>query len=183
MLYRICLLTGADGDDASGTIDEEILGHFFAAPYAVLEPEHCFILTVEGAAAGYILGTRDSQQFAQNCESNWWPRLREKYALPDKGNISREAMMIRSIHQGYQAPACAKEYPAHLHIDLLPVAQGRGNGPRMLSLFIDELKQQKVPGLHLGVSKGNNRAMAWYPKFGFQVIDETDSGVTFGLAL
>lgn len=183
MLYRICLLTGADGKDASGTIDDEILGHFFAAPYAVLEPERCLILTVEGAPVGYILGTVHSTDFARRCESNWWPQLRDKYSVPTDGNLSREAMMIRAIHRGYEAPACAMEYPAHLHIDLLPEAQSRGNGSRLLTAFIEKLKQQQVPGLHLGVSKGNGRAMAWYPKFGFKVVEETDSEVTFGLRL
>lgn len=183
MLYRICLLTGADGEDASGTIDDEILGHFFAAPYAVLEPERCHILTVKGAPAGYILGTGDSTEFARRCESDWWPRLRDKYPLPTDGDLSREAMLIRAIHRGYEAPDCAEEYPAHLHIDLLPEAQNRGNGSRLLMVFIEQLQQHKISGLHLGVSKGNNRAMAWYPKFGFQVVEETDSGVTFGLRL
>ncbi len=32
MLYRICLLTGKDGSDATGTVDDRILGHYYAAP-------------------------------------------------------------------------------------------------------------------------------------------------------
>ncbi|MFT5928221.1 MAG: ribosomal protein S18 acetylase RimI-like enzyme [Patiriisocius sp.] len=183
MLYRICLLTGADGEDASGTIDNEILGHYFAAPYAVLEPERCHVLTVNGATAGYILGTGHSTDFALRCESSWWPQLRDKYSVPLDEDQSREAILIRAIHRGYEAPACAKEYPAHLHIDLLPEAQGRGNGSRLITKFIKNLKQLKIPGLHLGVSKGNSRALAWYPKFGFEVVEETDSEVTFGLRL
>ena len=44
-LYRICLLTGHNGDDASPFLkDTELVGHLFAAPYAIFEPELCFIL-------------------------------------------------------------------------------------------------------------------------------------------
>lgn len=182
-LYRICLLTGADGGDASGTIDEEILGHFFAAPYAILEPELCFILTDFGVPVGYVLGTQDSHKFAEATEAKWWPHLREKYPLRDQDDRSREAMMVKAIHSGYQAPEISTEYPAHLHIDLLPEAQGRGLGREMVETFISALTDRGVRGLHLGVSKGNHRAMAWYPKLGFEVIEENSSGVTFGMKL
>lgn len=182
-LYRICLLTGADGGDATGTIDDEILGHFFAAPYAVLEPELCFILTHFGAPVGYVLGTQHSHKFAEATETKWWPHLRQKYPLREQADRSREAMMIKAIHTGYQAPTIAADYPAHLHIDLLPEGQGRGLGREMIEIFISALKSQSVSGLHLGVSKGNLRAMAWYPKLGFEVVEESASGVTFGMKL
>jgi hypothetical protein len=49
-LYRICLLTGDSGADASQLYrDPELLGHFYAAPYAVLEPDLCFVLTHDGS--------------------------------------------------------------------------------------------------------------------------------------
>ena len=106
-LYRICLLTGADGEDASGTINEEILGHIFAAPYAVTEPELCLVLTCKGDPVGYVLGTADSVKFAEATERGWWPHLRERYPMPDARDSSREAMMIRAINSGYQAPEVA----------------------------------------------------------------------------
>ncbi|MGB1253694.1 MAG: GNAT family N-acetyltransferase, partial [Candidatus Promineifilaceae bacterium] len=68
-LYRICLLTGDNGDDATLKYsDPELLGHYFAAPYAVFEPELCFILTHEGQPVGYVLGCLDSAEFYQKCE-------------------------------------------------------------------------------------------------------------------
>ena len=183
MLYRICLETGADGDDATGQVDDELLGHFFAAPYAVLEPELCFILTRNGETCGYILGTADTEQFASRCQQHWWPMLRQRYPLPDRNDKSRNAAMIRAIHNGYVAPKIVDEYPAHLHIDLLPMGQGAGQGPKMMAHFISELRKRSVPGLHLGVSKANKRAINWYPKFGFSVIEESATGVTYGMRL
>jgi ribosomal protein S18 acetylase RimI-like enzyme len=182
-LYRICLLTGADGEDASGTISNEILGHFFAAPYAVTEPELCWVLTHKGDPVGYVLGTADSVKFSEATEADWWPHLRERYPMPDARDSSREAMMIRAIHRGYQAPEVASNYPAHLHIDLLPIGQGRGLGKSMIEAFLNSLRHRGVAGLHLGVSKANQRAMDWYPKLGFRLIEEAENGVTFGMKL
>ena len=39
-LYRICLATGAGGGDASALYrDPKLLGHVYAAPYAVFSPQ------------------------------------------------------------------------------------------------------------------------------------------------
>lgn len=183
MLYRICLETGQDGGDATGTIDEEILGHFFSAPYAIIEPDVCFILTADGAPCGYIVGTSDSRRFETECQQRWWPPLREKYPLRDPSDKTREAGMVRAIHYGYRAPSYVDEYPAHLHIDILPVGQGFGQGPRMIETFLDKLREKRVPGIHLGVSKGNKRAFAFYPKLGFTPVTESETSIVYGMKL
>lgn len=183
MLYRICLETGADGGDATGTIDREILGHFFAAPYAVLEPGLCFILTADGVPCGYILGTADSVNFARVANNDWFPALRQRYPQPPASDETREAMMIRAIHKGYVAPSFSDRYPAHLHIDLLPQGQGQGQGPVMVDHFLTELKRRGVTGVHLGVSKGNQRAAAFYPKLGFHTITDNRTSLVYGMTL
>jgi hypothetical protein len=92
MLYQICLETGASGSDATGSLDRDILGHIYAAPYVIFEPELCFVLTLNGRVCGYILGTSDSQQFATWCETKWWPTLRQAYPLAaQRVNLVRRA--------------------------------------------------------------------------------------------
>src|SRR5512145_1630464 len=82
-VYHICVQTADSGADASHLYpDPELIGHYYAGPYAVLEPDLCFILTNEGVPCGYVLGTRDSDVFAQRCEAEWFPILRERYPLP-----------------------------------------------------------------------------------------------------
>ena len=95
MLYQICLETGASGSDATGSLDRDILGHIYAAPYVIFEPDLCFVLTLNGRACGYILGTSDSQKFASWCEAKWWPTLRQAYPSRGKADQSREASLIR----------------------------------------------------------------------------------------
>ncbi len=120
-LYRICLRTGASGEDASELyLDPDILWHYYAAPYAVGEPSLCFVLTNDGMPCGYILGTRDSKTFVDWCEHHWFPPLRERYPLPPVDDVSPDARMMRLIHAGYHPPEGLTEFPAHLHIDILP---------------------------------------------------------------
>jgi ribosomal protein S18 acetylase RimI-like enzyme len=182
-LYRICLETGKDGKDATGTVDDEILGHIYAAPYATFEPDLCFVVDNAGTAIGYILGTRDSKTFAETCEQKWWPHLREKYPLFENPEINRTALLTQAIHSGYQAPSISIEFPAHLHIDILPAGQGKGFGRLLIKLFTEKLREYSVPALHFGVSRKNISAIGFYKKLGFQILEESETSCVFGMKL
>jgi ribosomal protein S18 acetylase RimI-like enzyme len=181
MLYRICLFTGDSGQDASHLYqDPDLLGHLYAAPYAVLEPELCFILTHSGQPCGYVLGTKNSITFREHCEQLWFPILRERYPYPAEDDISKDATLVRYIHWGFRDRAYI-DYPAHLHIDLLPIAQGKGWGRKMMATFLEKLRELKTPGVELGVSKENTRAVGFYEAVGFTKLEE--HSFTYGLKL
>lgn len=183
-LYRICLLTGDNGTDASAVYhDPELLGHYYAAPYAVLEPDLCFILTKEHVPCGYVLGTRDSDTFARETEERWFPLLRQRYPLPDADDHSPDASLIRHIHAGCHAHPELASYPAHLHIDILPEGQGQGYGRALITTFVDRLCELGVPGVHLGVGINNTNAIAFYRRVGFQTIQEERWGLMLGMVL
>ncbi len=170
-LYRICLLTGADGKDASALFQEPLLlGHFYAAPYAVKEPELCLIATLDGVPSGYILGTRDSQDFAQWTEKEWFPALRKRHPIPSPEATNHDAKMIRNLHSGYQQHPDTVAYPGHLHIDLLPSLQGKGMGKRLMDAFLQRLFASGCPAVHLGVSEANQGGIGFYHKLGFHEI-------------
>ena len=172
-LYRICLKTGDSGKDATEIYsDPDLLGHIYAAPYAVFEPDLCFVATKSDKPYGYILGTKDSQKFYQWCEKEWFPVLRNQYSLPDEEDNSAESNIIRKLHRKFEAEPGIEEYPAHLHIDILPEGQGFGLGWRLMKIFMDKLRELKVKGLHLGVGKKNLNAVKFYKHIGFKVFKE-----------
>lgn len=184
MLYRICLQTGEAGADATGTVDPDILGHYFAAPYAIFEPGLCSILTRDGEPVGYILGTADTSKFEQICETQWWPDLRQRYPLPARDDRSRDANMTRAIHCPTPTPlTLVREYPAHLHIDILPPGQGQGYGRELIERFVGQLKARQVIGLHFGVSTRNVSAIGFYERLGFKVIAREGGTLIFGQQL
>ncbi|MFC2085285.1 GNAT family N-acetyltransferase [Bacteroidota bacterium] len=183
-LYQICLLTGDSGKDASKLYkDPDLLGQYYAAPYAVLEPDLCFIIIHSGVPCGYILGTRDSALFSDNCEKNWFPVLRERYPIPEPNDTSFDARIIRLIHEGYVSKNDLIKYPAHLHINLLPLAQGHGMGRKLINTFLDKIGTIKVPAVHLEVGKSNTGAIEFYKRVGFHIVKEFEKSIAFGILL
>jgi len=183
-LYRICLQTANSGSDASHLFtDPELVGQFYAAPYAVLEPDICFVLKNNGKPCGYIIGTKDSQVFYKRCEQEWFPLLRERYTLPNDSDQSLDAAIIRRIHKGHIVNNDVSGYPAHLHIDLLPEAQGQGLGRTLIETFLNRLIELKIRGVHLEVGKKNEGAIKFYERVGFEQIKEYVHSIAYGKVL
>ncbi len=74
------------------------------------------------------------------------------------------------------------DYPSHLHVDLLPDAQGGGNGRRLLGTLFDALRADGVRGVHLGVAEDNVSAIGFYEHLGFTRLDVAE-GLVLGLRL
>ncbi len=169
-LYEICLLTGASGEDASSLVtDRRLFGHVFAAQYGLLEPEHAFVIEgADGAAAGYVLGALDTDSFEQRCDQEYTPALQAQYPT-GSGETDTDRMLIGLINgPPHKSSSITRAYPSHLHIDLLPSVQGAGNGRRMMETCMDALRRDGSPGLHLGVSAQNDRALGFYAHLGFE---------------
>ena len=183
-LYQVCLRTADSGRD--GTLlyrDPDLPGQLYVAPYAVAEPDLCFVLTADAAPCGYVLGTRDSAAFARWCETEWFPVLRVRYPLPAPGDRSPGARVIREIHTGMDVHPALAAYPAHLHIDLLPIGQGHGWGRRLMAVLLERLQTLHAPGVHLGVGKRNPGAIQFYERMGFHRVIDADTWIAFGMAL
>jgi len=173
-LYDICLKTGEAGQDATALYrDPKILGHIYAGPYGVLEPQSCFVLEDKAGVGGYVIGTRDTYAFEKRLERDWWPALRARIADPGEGATDPDARMARLIHHPPRTPRrIAEPYPAHLHIDLLPRFQGVGLGKRMIDTFLAAMAQAGVGAVHLGVGPKNARAVRFYQTYGFRLIEQ-----------
>ena len=170
-LYDICLKTGDTGEDATHLYDDpRLLGHLYAAPYAVLEPDLTFALEDAEGVCGYILGAFDSKAFDERLELEWFPELRERYPRP-AGNPETWTRDERIINEFYEyrsdSDNLLENYPSHLHIDLLLRAQGQGNGRALMETFLKTLKAKGSPGVYLGTSPQNRRAERFYIKMGF----------------
>ena len=183
-IYRICLHTGYNGGDATPFLkDPDLIGHIFAAPYAFFEPNLCFILALDSKPCGYVLGTRNSATFHEECEKKWLPELRKRYPLPRKNNKSLEFSFIQYMHQNQIVPKELEDYPAHLHIDILPIAQGKGYGRKLIENFLRQLQNQHVRGVHLIVSKNNHNAIEFYRQIGFKELIDMGESLAFGQEL
>lgn len=66
----------------------------------------------------------------------------------------------------------SKEYPAHLHIDILPEYQGKHIGTNLMNTLFEYLKEIGVKGLMLSVSPQNKGAIAFYESCGFNAFSK-----------
>lgn len=91
--------------------------------------------------------------------------------------------MIRLIHRGHSQTNELIDYPAHLHIDILPIGQGKGWVGRMMRTLLAQLQTVNVKAVHLGVARNNTRAIGFYEHIGFHRVDESATGIVFGMYL
>lgn len=183
-LYKICLETGDAGGDATALHDDpELLGHIFAAPYAIFEPSLAFVAEDGEGVGGYVLGALDTDAFADTLERDWWPKLRERYPETAAWRPDDQRMVTYIHHPPPVAPEVYADYPSHLHIDLLPRMQGQGLGGRIIRTLLDSLRAQGSSGVHLHVWARNERAIGFYRHLGFQQVEASDTGFTLGMAL
>jgi ribosomal protein S18 acetylase RimI-like enzyme len=181
--YRVCLLTGDAGRDATQMYrNPELLGHVFVGPYVVGEPDLASVVADDDGVAGYGLAVADTRAFEHWTEAHWWPRLREHYPLRTDGSL--EAALIALIH----APPLATEdlvadYPSHLHIDLLDRVRGQGNGRLLIERMLAKLRDGGSIGVHLDVAASNANAIAFYRHLGFDEVGRRTDSILMGLRL
>jgi ribosomal protein S18 acetylase RimI-like enzyme len=184
-VYEICLKTGNSGQDATHLFsDPLVLGHLYVGPYMKFEPQSVFILEDDQGPCGYIMGVLDSQTYYQWMHSEWLPKIRVDYKKPT-GNpdIWDETEKITNLLFHPVSQRLLPDFPSHLHIDLLSRAQGKGQGKLMMDRFIDYLRYNKIPGVHLELSSKNDRAFNFYRKYGMQELDRDNESIIMGYYL
>ena len=168
-LYRICLLTADAGQDATHRhADPRVPGHLFLGAYLELLPAFALVLDDGSAPLGYVVGAPDTREFEAICERDWWPRLRAEYPDPGPEPKTVDEGYLGAIHRPWLArDEVVAGYPAHLHIDLLPAAQGRGFGRALIERQLAAYAAAGASGVHLDVVAENTSALAFYRRVGF----------------
>lgn len=181
-MYDVCLRTADAGRDATHLYqDPHLVGDVFAVCYAHLEPEFAFVLDDGDRVTGYIVGTPDTERFVQAVRDKWLPLVADRHPEPDGPPASRDDEMRYALHHPEHRlhPALA-DYPAHLHIDLLPEYQRSGHGRRLMFTLLAALHQAGSPRVHLSMSTANTAARAFYDRVGFHQIAADDAhGLTY----
>lgn len=179
---RICLLTAAGGGDATGDYsDDSLMPEVFALPYVDYAPELAFVVADGERVLGYVIGVADTAAFVEWWKREWAPGFAARHPEPGaptghaprfteaqlvEAGTSPERMLIDEL----------REYPAHLHIDLLPELQGRGFGRRLIDTLRAALAARGVPAVHLGMDAANTGARAFYDRLGFHELPSSRPG-------
>ncbi|WP_395844688.1 GNAT family N-acetyltransferase [Cystobacter fuscus] len=179
-VYDICVRTGASGQDARGHYrSDDLLPDVYAGPYLELEPHLAFVLDEGGRAVGYVLGTADTPSFVKAWRARWLPLVAGRHPPPVEPARTPDERLISTLHHPERmlSPELAP-HPAHLHVDLLPHAQGAGYGRRLVETFLAAAAAAGAPSLHLGTGNDNTRALRFYERLGFQRLTVAGVGGT-----
>jgi ribosomal protein S18 acetylase RimI-like enzyme len=175
----ICVRTAAAGGDSREIYpDLRLMPSIFAEPYTFLEPEMCFVADNGERAVGYIVATADTTAFAAAVRQKWLPRVAEMYPPPTAPPDTPSEFMVSLLYNPERMilPELAN-YPAHLHINLLPDYQRKGLGRELIDALRAALHKAGVPSVHLGMLTENVVARAFYDRTGFHVLPVRDPGV------
>jgi ribosomal protein S18 acetylase RimI-like enzyme len=184
-VYDVCVRTAHLGGDARGVYqDPDLLPEIFAGPYLTLEPALAFVVEDGDTPVGYIIATADTALFAERFRREWLPTVAGRYPERPGEPQTPDAGMVRLLHTPERMiVAEVADYPAHLHIDLLPGYQRAGYGRALTETLAEELRRRSVPGLHVCMVTENTPARAFYDRLGFEEIDVPDPGPVTYLGL
>lgn len=182
-VYRVCLATGDSGRDASGFYrNPDLLGHVYVGPYVVGQPNLASVVADVDGVCGYLLAAEDTRAFEAWEEADWWGTLRHQYPLT--AGTTRDDEIVRMFHSPPRAPdSVVTAYPAHLHIDLLERARGRGIGRALVEQLLITLRERGSPGVHLDVAVDNPNGIAFYRHLGFTDLEPTPDSLYMGMRL
>lgn len=159
------------------------MGDIYAAPYLVFEPRLAFVVEKGTQVAGFCVGTADTKSFATQLEADWWPDLRKKYVKPKecaRSTWSADERRSAMIHWPETPPSLiVANYPAHLHMNLLPEVQGQGVGRRLHETWMNSVIQFGVNAVHIGANAKNARAIRFWRHHGFKRIPARASRTTW----
>ncbi len=142
--------------------------------YIEIEPENCFVATDENdKAVGYIISTENFDKFKEIYMADYYTRIK-------KWEYRRRKSARRTIipHEKHK-----QDYPAHLHIDILPEYQRMGLGHKLTDALVEQLKAKDVKGIMLTTWIKNEKGRGFYDKYGFTLLEEMKNCAVYGLKL
>jgi GNAT superfamily N-acetyltransferase len=182
-IEEITYRTGFMGEDLTGKDyfnDQRLFYLIFIYYYPRYEPEHCYVAIEKDSngVIGFICGTTDSRQqeihFLCKMPSKIIFRIFTHTIWRDPGTIVTLIKLAR-IGQSLNSKESSdfkSKYPAHLHINILEEYQRRGLGMRLIQCFTEYLSKLRIKGVHLKTTSYNLKAIPFYLKAGFQIVDE-----------
>ena len=169
-LKKICIKTASPAFQGK-KLTETALVDVYCRYYIENEPESCFVLADENdMAQGYVLCAKNYDEYKKIFKKKYLKTWNPVTLI--MGNFA-----LKSIKD------YVKEYPAHLHIDLLPECQGKGYGRKLIETLIGCLREKEIKGLMLHVSMENEGARAFYAKCGFKVLYADKHDVLMGMQM
>lgn len=152
---KICLETSEMDKSTKGKCD--FITTLYCDYYIEREPHNCFVAVNENdEAIGYILCSTDYYSFKNDIKTDYISKLK---LSPYSRLLALGDVFISGLFK--------KNFPAHLHIDILDAYQRQGIGHLLMDALIFHLKHNNIKGVMLCAGSGNTKGISFYKKYGF----------------
>ena len=148
----------------------ESFADIWTSYYTDEEPESLFVAADGSSVVGYLAGCVNTSRAPS--PSAAVTRQMFRHLLIFRPGTA--GFFWRSIWDVIRSPGFPSgelsdpRWPAHLHIDLLPNARGRGAGGALMRAWFDRLRERRTAGCHLGTLAENRDAIAFFERVGFR---------------
>jgi GNAT superfamily N-acetyltransferase len=174
---RICRIT-AYGGEARRLPDPELFADLMTRYFTDLtdlEPGALWVAVRDGRVEGYLAGSLDPGRWRRGMALRVVPLAvarslaRGRWLRPPF--LRLVALLPRFLAAGGlgRGPDLSA-YPVHLHVNLLPSAQGRAVGTRLLERCLAEASRRGLAGAHATVLESNVAGRRFFEQRGFRAL-------------
>jgi len=168
---HVCIMTGPAAGTPEGPAWTLELATY-CDYYVECEPHNCYVVADDNdEAVGYILGAEDFRRYRERFLRDYAPRVQ---GFANRVKCQGSARLPRFF---------AKNYPAHMHINILEPYQRMGFGSQLVDALAANFRAKDIPGMMLGVGSGNVKGRSFYNKYGFKKLLRIPGCVVMGLEL
>ncbi len=150
----------------------------FANYYTDVAYNYLWVAYDGGDLIGYLMGCPDTYNYATWFRSNIRRVSWRVITLRYRNVFTRKSLGYLRRYWRLRVPYIdLSPYPAHLHINTRADRRGAGVGRALMQAYLDQLRSENVPGVHLETTSENKIAVAWYEKLGFQRLQSVPTDV------
>jgi len=174
---EVIFRTGYMGEDLEGRFgDVRLFGLIFGLYYVYHETDNCFVTVDDGSGrvVGYIIGTRDALGYGRRFARRMMWRIASRLIFWTSWRHPKDIaeVLYWKRHDDPASAVAPDGYEAHLHINLLPGYQRLGIGGELMRRFEERLSSAGVDGVYLHTSNHNAKAIPFYIKHGFSLLED-----------
>jgi ribosomal protein S18 acetylase RimI-like enzyme len=170
---QLCADTAFFGDPLEKFFDaRELFLDYFATYYTDIVSDHLWVAAEDdGSIASYIMGCPDTYAHGSWSRDHLKQLKRKFFTLRYRGLTPRTLRLIWNYwHLRGPAFVDLTPYPAHFHINTRSDLRGHGIGSALMETYLNQLRDEKISGVHLETTSENKIAVPWYEKLGFKLL-------------
>src|SRR5512139_2189478 len=147
----------------------EVFLDAFTTYYTDMAYNYLWVAYDDGALIGYLMGCPDTHDYNVWYRANIRRVAWRAATLRYRGVFTRRSLGYLRRYVRLRVPYVdLSPYPAHLHVNTRTDMRGKGVGNALMKTYLDQLRNENVPSVHLETTSENKIAVPWYERLGFQ---------------